>query len=254
MKRMRLIMLLLLLFSVKAKAQVVNIEGERMHTDSVRLAGYVNFSLSFSENNDVRLLILRNAAAIQAKSKNYRHLLLLLSNYDLSRSGEEEFSNAWFVHLRYNYTINKWLRWELFTQEQYNRLLGIRERYLAGTGPRFKLFQQRQSGYAGLSYMYEQEKTTAEPMVTNRQHRLSSYLTFTFDLKKIRTFIVTTTYFQPLIENFDDHRISNQSSLSFSLSNKLKFITSFSFLLDTAPPEGFNGRSLRFDQGLKYEF
>lgn len=234
---------------------MVNIEGQRMHTDSIRVAGNINVSFSYSETNEVRLLMLKASEAFQLKSKNLDHLWLLLGNYDLSRSDEQDFANSWFAHMRYNYRIMKWLKWEVYTQGQYNKLLGIQLRYLNGTGPRFKLLEKNgHAGYTGISYMYEYEETSESPRQFNRQHRISSYFTATLQLKKPLVEFVTTTYFQPRIDVFNDYRIMQQSSFRLTITNKLRFTAGLLYLFDSEPPGGVNGRSLRLDQGIRYEF
>jgi hypothetical protein len=250
-----LLIIALIYICFAARAQMVNIEGQRMHTDSVRLAGNANLSFSYSETNEVRLLMLKASEAVQLKSRNFKHLWLLLSNYELSRSADLDLTNAWFAHGRYNYKVNKWLRWEIYTQGQYNKLLGIQLRYLNGLGPRFKFLQKNaHAAYAGISYMYEYEETNESPRQFNRQHRTSNYLTITLQFKKLPTELVSTAYFQPRIGSLEDYRIMQQSSLRISITNKLRLTAGVLYLFDSEPPAGINGRSLRIEQGVRYEF
>ena len=72
------------------------------------------------------------------------------------KTKDEDLNNAGFLHFRYNYKLKKnWVRWEAFTQVQFNKANGLRLRFLIGTGPRFKLIQKEKfKTYIGALYMY----------------------------------------------------------------------------------------------------
>lgn len=234
---------------------MVNIESQRMQTDSIRLAGNMNFSLSYQENNNVSLFVTKNAAAIQYKTKSLKDIFLFLGNLDISKSESTEFSNSAFAHFRYTRKINKWLRWEAFAQVQYNRLLSVGIRSLTGTGPRFKLFGAENAvGYLGTLYMFEYEETTEINPEVHQDHRLSSYLTMTVGVPRIKGEMVTTTYFQPRFDLLNDFRVSHQTSLAFNITRHFKWITGFSYMYDENPPQGVNRETLSLDQGFRIEF
>ena len=128
MMRFFALIFLTLGWNVAVRAQVVNIENRRMHTDSVRTAGSLSLGLSFTENNGKQLFVTRNPLAPQSKSKSMRDIWLVLANLDLSKADGAAFSNSAFLHLRYNRKMSRLLRWEAFTQAQYNRVLGIGSR------------------------------------------------------------------------------------------------------------------------------
>ncbi len=237
-------------------AQVVNIENRRMHTDSVRIAGNASLTFTFTDNNNKQLLVTRNALALQTKSKSLRDIYLVLANLDFSRAGRATFSNSAFLHLRYNRKWNKLLRWEAFTQAQYNRVLGIQTRFLAGTGPRIKLLQgAKTAAYWGTLYMYEYEVTTAIPPAFRREHRVSAYLSATIELPKgLPGELITTTYFQPRLDKPADFRISHETSLELNITKKLRATTRLNYFYDAAPPVGIAGRALAVEQGFRLGF
>jgi len=247
--------LFLVLVSLGVEAQMVNIESQRMQTDSVRFAGNMNFNLAYQENNSISLFMLKSALATQYKSKSLKDIFMVLGNFDLTKSGSQEFSNSAFGHFRYNRKFSSFFRWEAFAQVQYNKLLSVGIRTLAGTGPRLKLLNKKNGvGYLGTLYMYEYEETTELNPEIHRNHRLSSYITFSISIPKIKGEFVTTSYYQPRLDKFNDFRFSNQSHLAFHLTQKLRWTTGFSFLYDEFPPAGVSKRALSLDQGFRIEF
>ena len=248
---------LLLLIGVNSGlAQVVNIENRRMHTDSVRIAGSASITFSFTENNNKQLLVTRNALSLQWKTKSLRDLFLILGNYDLSRANSTSFSNAAFLHVRYNRKISKVLRWEAFSQLQYNRVLGIATRALTGTGPRWKfLHGKSSSAYLGTLYMLEYEETSSAVPIRSRDHRLSSYFSTSVDLPKwLPGELISTTYYQPQFGKWADFRVSHETSVELAVNKKLRATTRFNYFFDSKPPEGIARRALGVEQGFRVQF
>ena len=223
-----------LVFIWKANAQIVNIEGERYTTDTTGWRGNYNLGFTFGKQK-VKYFAFSNTAHVQYKST--KSLYLILGNVDLLKSENQEFVNSGFFHLRYNYKIRNWLRWEAFTQIQYNKLNGIRLRYLLGTGPRFKVVQvEKFKTYIGTLYMLEYEVNTDKTQKLI-QGRFSGYLSFSF--RPIKTVeIVSTTYYQPRIDAIKDFRISTDNSLSFRFHRLLSFGINYRLNFDSRPPEG----------------
>jgi len=246
----------LTILATSAPAQVVNIENRRMQTDSVRIAGQATILFNYTENNTQRLLVSRNALALQVKSRNLRDLWLFLLNADLSLANGTAFSNASFAHVRYNRKYGARLRWEAMAQWQYNRLLGIQTRALLGSGPRYKVISGDAGvAYFGSLYMLEYEQTTSDPAVERFDHRLSSYWSMSFDLPKwLPGELVSTTYYQPRLDRFADFRISHETSIELKLTTKLRATLRYTLLYDAVPPSGIRSRAQSFEQGLKFAF
>jgi hypothetical protein len=238
-----------------APGQVVNIETRRMHTDSVRLAGSFNLSLAINSTNGKNIGSIRGNAAGQWKSRDYKHLWLAVADYNFAKAEEENFVNAFYLHLRYNVKINSVLRWEAFTQSQTNEPLGVAYRHLLGTGPRFKIILSKQADlYLGTAYMYEYEKTIQPDQVVSHDSRSSSYFSFLISIPKINGTINSTTYFQPLFTDLADHRIMNDTRLSFSIAEKWQVFTNVSYFYDSRPPADIRKSALNLEQGFGIKF
>jgi hypothetical protein len=228
-----LVALLLSTYAI-AHTQIVNIERRRIATDSTGWFGQANVSFSGSKNTK-SVLALASGLLVEYKSKSTKDLWLLISDLSLISANKEKFSNAGFGHLRYNRKLGEAVRWEIFTQLQYNSLTHIEHRFLVGSGPRFKLTQFEQAKfYLGMAYMFEQEKLLA-PKIFKQDHRLSSYFSFTLTPEDDVSFI-STLYVQPLLKQFDDYRISNETALTLGITDKLDLSAIFRYSYDSTPP------------------
>src|SRR5437763_15096459 len=105
----------ILIFPVLLSAQIVNIESQRLQSDTTGWLGSFGSNFLF-EKNAVEILNINLNAHVEYKTKT--SLYLFLANYNLLKGSGETLSDNLFYHLRYNYKINKWLRWEVFTQLQ----------------------------------------------------------------------------------------------------------------------------------------
>jgi Protein of unknown function, DUF481 len=248
-----LLLLIMILGSAKANAQLVNIESRRIHNDSVQRTGEFNFNFSYRDINKKTFSVLSSNLMLQLKSKDLNSYWLFLAAADISKAGNSNFENSHFLHLRHNQKLGKRLRWETFAQFQRNLPIGIRWRYLVGTGPRFKLLNSHFLHlYAGLLYMYEYEGAVNN--IDFKGSRNSSYASFTIHIPAIKMEMTSTTYYQPLLKNFNDYRILSENRLLFNITKKFKVQTSFRYYFDSRPPAGINGYTIALEQGFGVSF
>ena len=236
---------------VPSHGQIVNIERERIASaDSVGWFGDAGLNFSTSRTTVSHLSLGINT---QVQRKGRKSLLLLLTDFNLLNAGDQEFVNNAFAHLRFNTKVSNVIRWEWFTQIQYNNLTKIDQRWLAGSGPRLKLTPYETAKfYWGVAYMYEYEELI-DPALIHRDHRLSSYLSFTLAPVENVTFI-STTYVQPLLRDFKDYRLHNENVLILAITGNLSLDIRFQVSYDAAPPEGVPEVIYKSVNGLTYEF
>ena len=145
----------LFIVSSACHAQIVNTEKARMQSDTTGWMGNAGASLSLVKNTQQVFTADANAH-LQYKSK--KSLYLILASYGFLKGGNNKLIDNTFIHLRYNYKLNKTIRWEVFTQLQNNVVTKIKSRYLLGTGPRFKILSTKIIRlYAASLIMYEHE-------------------------------------------------------------------------------------------------
>lgn len=236
------------LFSV---SQVVNIESYRKKTDTVGWAGSAEATLFINKNNDF-ILSLNTKVELQYKTK--KTLWLMLTDLATVRANSDQrFVNGGFQHFRFNYKLTDRLVLEAFIQGQFSEPLGINWRYLAGTGPRFKVFGKDEFRlYVAAAYMSEWEETT-EVTTGTHYNRMSSYLSFTF-MPNDNVLVASTTYYQPRLDKFTDYRIAENFKLRTDITEKIYFIFDYTLLFDTHPPIGITTTSYTLKSGFGLEF
>lgn len=234
-----------------SQAQIVNVESQRIQSDSTGLLG--NFGVSFKlDKNKVQVLNL-NANA-QIEYKQLRSIYLFLVNYDFLKGDSQTLQNNLFFHLRYNYKLTDLLRLEAFTQVQKNSLSGIKSRWLIGAGPRFKIAGTKKiSLYAASLVMYEDEHEQTKPPILHKDIRNSSYATASWRPDD-RTEITTTIFYQPLFRDLSDFRLLHELKLKFQFTKKFSFFTTWAFLYDSKPAFDVPNNIYTLRNGIEYEF
>jgi len=243
--------LLLSVVCIELFAQIVNIEDKRKnYVDTSGLFGNVDLGFNLVENGRTITTI---KAAVRLEYLKEKHLILALTKYNLIKAAGTNFINDGFQHLRYNYQLKPRMTYEAFVQAQYNERLNLKVRFLAGTGLRFQIVDAaEQKAFLGLLYMYEFNEET-DPKVFRRDHRLSSYLSF--QLRPTGNMIIAgTSYFQPLLTDFNDLRLSSETSLIINLTKRLRFKTTFNISYDSKVPEGVVNTFYSFVNGLRWVF
>ena len=238
------------ILSLVTKAQIVNIESARMQSDTTGWLGTLGAATSLTKNTH-QVFAAEANAHLQYKSN--RSLYLILGNYGFLKTTNQKLIDNAFLHFRYNYKINKTLRWEAFTQIQNNIVTRIKSRFLIGTGPRFKIVSTKIFRfYAASLAMYEIEKETGIN-VLHKDVRLSSYASLSV-YPNDRIEIISTTFYQPRVDEFNDYRILNQSTLKVKASKRLTLCVTWNYLFDNFPATGIPKENYSLNTGLEYEF
>ena len=241
---------IIILSSSFSFAQLVNIESKRMQTDSIRFVLRGDFSFSYNNNDGDYIFRIGSGLTTQLKTKDLKKIFLLLGNYSLIRSENQDFQNTWLLHLRYNQKLSNLFRLEAFVQSQHNQLLNINTRNLVGLGIRLKIISKENFRmYFGEAYMYEEEKSDVFN-VKDYNHRASSYLSFSANTNKSNLEITNTIYFQPLYSALSDYRILQQLQISVPLSKVLGFNTTLNYYHDSETPSGNSQFSTNISAGL----
>lgn len=246
----RIVAIFGILISLNAFSQVLNIEQQRIITDTTGWAGTSQISTSYTKTvNSLLTVNWKNHVQFKTDSSLY----LMFIDYGLAKSRSSDFDNAGTVHFRYNRKINKYFTLEAFTQGQFNKLLNVRFRWLTGIGPRFKVVGKKNFRvYFASLYMYEYEEVES-PLLFHRDHRISSYVSITCKHKS-GTILTNTLYYQPLATRIGDYRVYNQFDLNFRITKSLSFTTSWKYFYDSNPPEGVVHATHYLGNGLTFKF
>lgn len=243
----------MLCFSNSVISQLVNIESQRMQSDSVRFALKSDLLFNYTDNNGNYIIQIGSNIAAQLKAKDLKKTYFFIGNYNLIRSKDEEFQNSWFLHLRYNQKLSKLFRLEAFLQNQNNTQLTITSRNLIGAGIRLKFIStETGKAYFGNSYMYEIERISE----TGQQfynHRNSSYLSLSQHFRKTKLDVIGTVYFQPLYDNISNHRILAQLKAELPISKRLSFSALYNYFYASFPETATSDSSSTLQLGLTFQ-
>lgn len=238
------------LFSAMAFAQIVNIEDKRLGSEK-KWNG--DFNLNFDIVSDAQdFFQLENATHVQYN--NNAHRVLLMNNLSINKSGDESWQNFGFQHLRYTYQKEeKRLGYESFVQHQYNEIRKIDLRFLVGSGIRYQLFRKekiKSNIGVAIMYAYEEEEDTD---FIEETYRGSFYVSLHWDMNKSTSFH-HTSYYQPVLEYFEDFRYSGESKLNIRFTERLKFSLIFRMMYDAEPAIDIPDLTYQLKNGIAYEF
>jgi Protein of unknown function, DUF481 len=241
---------LILFFTPMSFAQIINIEEQRIREkdDSTHWYGSINIGFNVQRVKETVLDFKNN---MQIEYKNQKHLVLSLSNYNLTKAGSKDLVNSAFQHLRYNYKLKRAISWEAYGQIQNNQVQKMRLRTLAGTGLRFRLLKSKNGEnrvYFGTSIFYE--KNLYEDGSLRYFTRLSNYLSMVYRPNKSIAF-QNTSYFQPAIDQKNSLRWSSETDIIIKITSKLSFNCSFNINQDNTLPIDIPRQTFNLMNGLK---
>ena len=246
----------LVLFSIcffiwaSSQAQLINIESQRVQSDSLRQTTQMETLYNYQKNNGEELSEFKFTLSHQLLSKNKVHTYILLGNIDYSSANNEDLSNSGLLHLRYNKRINDRVKLEVFAQTQFNRVLGVQSRNLIGIGPRYQIVAKSKAQvFLGSLVMQEFENIILNNEFNN-DRRLSNYVSMIIG-KSDRYDLSSVIYYQPNILGINDYRMSNNTTLSLNISKNLTFIHSLTFGYDSKPPANISKSNIDVSSGIR---
>jgi len=233
------------------QAQIVNVESQRISTDTTGWAGSVEGG--FTVAKDVEQVFSANLGA-HIQYKGMKDLYFLLGDYSFLKGAEKKYIDNTFFHFRYNRKFTEAIRGEFFTQLQGNKITKIDTRFLIGAGPRIKIpTSGTLQAYVGIIFMYEYERELTADLAYHRDARNSTYFSITYSPNDIIK-LTSTTFYQPRLDKLGDYRILNQENAAFSITKKLSAVISWNYLYDRYPVEGVPSSNFTFKTGFKYVF
>ena len=230
--------------------QLVNAEKFRIRTDSNGWFGEIGINGSYIQSTSK---VIQAEGNLLTEYKHNKHLFIAAAYYGFLKGDEVQLVDEAMLHLRYNIKCNKYLRWEAFVQFQQNEILNLKSRFLLGTGPRFKLVDNKKIRmYVASLMMYEHEEEVSQNQITHENFRSSSYLSFSL-FPYERTEFITTTYFQPLVNEFYDYRILNQSTLKYGINKHFYISINYNHFYDRRPPNETLKQTSKVPTGISYQ-
>lgn len=232
-----------LLLPLFVSGQIVNTEKLRIKGKEGAWEGEIDFNLGLARNKAGQTLQVKATARFDYLKKHNKWMIMgdyqraELTRLNIPGAESRTLRDQSFGHIRYNYIISPHLRWEAFTQIQFNDIQDIRLRALAGSGPRIKILRNDSSHvYFGSLIMFEYEESYDIPDVLtfHRDFRLSSYLSLAYRITEVFA-INHVTYFQPKLTQLSDFRVSSETQFQFQVRKNLSFKTYFQYMYDALP-------------------
>jgi putative salt-induced outer membrane protein YdiY len=243
---------LIFLLSEISQAQVINIEKIRKY-DEEGLAGTIGLGFFYNDNGK-KIATFKNNIQIQ-----YDHgpnTFIFLNDLNLMRVDKDNLVNAGFQHVRYNYTIkdSSFFTVEAFFQHQYNTIKLLKKRFLVGFGPRFRLLGTEKSRlYIGTLGMYEYEVLSDSLETSRKIARLGSYISFSWNILKNLSFS-SITYYQPAFVDFQNFRLSSESSFQLKITDSFSFRVGIQANYDSKPPDNIQKLFYNWENELTFNF
>ena len=238
--------------SLTVFGQVVNIEKKRKGNQD-GFAGALSAGFNLMDNGK-NISQLKNNIDLQYKKG--AHTIILLNDLSFMRVDEDDLVNGGFQHLRYNYTIkdSSLLTLETFVQHQYNTIKLMERRFLLGAGPRFRIVNSKKVEFfiAALG-MYDYEQRSDSLRTKLEFARMASYVSFSWDIRENLSFR-NITYYQPAIADFENYKLSSETSLGLKISDALSFKVALQTTFDSDPPENIQDLFYNWQNSLVYKF
>ena len=231
---------------------IINAEDMDLTADEDGLVGKLDFSLSGSSGNSVKLTTESSGRLIWQHGQ-YTNMLVGSFSYGKSRGVRD--TNKSFVHLRHRYALTESWGVEGFAQAQKNEFARLKLRTLLGGGVRWSYQLQALSCNVGLGSFYEREALRAGVIATpvTRLWRGNSYLALRYAFNG-RVRLQNTVYFQPAWKDRADYRLLDDAALHVALSDNLDLKVAMELSQDSRPPAGVKSSDVSYKTGLSFRF
>lgn len=251
---MKFLFSLLLFFTGLAllRGQIINVESQRLSTDTTGWHGLYNLTVDYVKNTNQLLTINNNLTAEYVKDRSN---WLFLHSLNTSISNLATIENSLFFHVRYNYRKTKRLTYEVLTQYQKNVPLKIDHRVLTGLGPRFGFIKKKNFELYGATILLYEYDNELETEIEHSDLRLSSYISTEYKLND-KVEWVAVVYYQPRIDYWEDFRTTLQTQLRFLIFKSLAFTSTYMMSYDAFPvqDESIPNLTIKWTNGITYRF
>lgn len=239
-----------------AGAQVNIFTGETMKQMQLEPGWYNSISLdSRYLAGNTELLTLRTRCRTDYLAKTYHGFVL--GSLQLGRKSGTFFTNKGMAHGRIIRKVTRHVALEVFVQKQFNTLILLRDRNLAGGGARFAVMPSNPwlNLYLGIGAMWEHERLNDAKAgeLNTRIVRATNYINWSGQLNE-RVTTSATGYYQVHVNSVADYRLLFEGNITFRLTTRLAFPLRLNLRYDGAPPAGVERYDVEIFNGLRYTF
>lgn len=240
----------MLLFSVAAKAQILNADGFGTIVDSSnRWKGHIDFGMQLNKQTDLLISFDTRADVSHWWRGN---VMMLAGKFALFRTGSQNLINGGYGHYRFRFQRDWRVHPECFAQYQLDGVRGMQERILAGSNLRWRILEGKKVYlFMGLGMMYEKEfwdysgveDTIFIPddsPIRNQLLKMNSYLTYKHQIHEYADLYIVCYAQSPINSNFNTPRLSGDFRLNFNLNKHIGFSIRYTVNYDASPAVPIN--------------
>ena len=246
----------LMLGWMAAAHAIVNIESMHTGEPPQGYSGAVNLSVDGQSGNTDKLGV--NAGArLQWHGGAVTNFAILRYTYGQT-SGVED-TNKLFSHARHIHQISDKTAYEGFIQAERNIFNRLTFRGLVGGGLRLTLAESpdKKSLHLGVGGFFSRETLVKRIGTTDASSkntwRVNTYLNYVQQLNaNVR--VLSTTYYQPAIDDFSDYRLLEDATLSVKMTDSLSLNVSLDLAHDNKPPQSVKKTDTTYGTAIEYSF
>jgi hypothetical protein len=241
----KLVFLIWLGICTSASAQILNID----RTGSVDTTGkrfFAFIGLSASADKQKKDLVDVSSSGDFSYLLPDSFVVVFKVSTDLTTNGSDVIQNAGFFHLRWRDNDSRILYPEVFTQFQWNGVLGMEQRKLIGSNLRWRTLRSpNNSMFMGLGVMYEQERWNFNgvpdseiydslPDIQAKKWRINHYIKWSWRISD-KTDFVLANFTQIPVDKLNKPRIASNASVNFKFLKWLGFSVGYDSIYDLDP-------------------
>jgi putative salt-induced outer membrane protein YdiY len=245
----------LLTYALNTSA-IVNMEEMRVGPPKAGFSGHLDLSIN-GETGNTEKQQAGLGSRLQWQHGNTTDFIVL--SYDYAESGNVRDTNKSFAHGRHVVQYRPRRAWEAFAQIEENEFARLSFRGLLGAGLRFTLAEkdERLGFYLGTGAFWSRETLDEKPGLTDHGSenfgRANLYLVYKHKLNS-QLRLVSTTYYQPRLDNGGDYRALEQAGLAVKLTDDLNLKLTLDIAHDSRPPQSIDKTDTSYHTSLSYEF
>jgi len=250
-----------ILLSFNSISQILNIDRENGQ-DSVFKKVKGSFNVGFTSDKQRKSIIdVSNTSELDVFLKK-NHVLIFLSQTELTLNGKSILENNGFFQLRLRDNDTRKIYPDAFTQVQWNGVQGMQRRALLGCNLRMRWMEKKTSDlYTSIGVFYESEKWNPflaafsfsnQPLnqVNRNLIRLNLAAKFALKLSDHIDYSGSSFLQPPLNQYFSSPRWFFDSNLNFEVSKHLNFVLHYDHNFDTYRPLPIDNYYYNVSMGL----
>lgn len=198
------------------------------------------------------------ATGIKLQWQRNRITDFILADYAYAETDGVRNKNKAFVHFRHIHQRDDQYAWEGFTQFSSNEFTKLLLRTLLGGGVRLTLGEVTDTTafFLGLGAFYEKERLDTQypdEADTEQTVRASTYLVMKYQFNEHVT-LVSSTYYQPALNDFADYRAVEDLSITSRLGESLSLKVGINIAHDSKPLRDVKETDASMNVGIVVNF